>query len=47
MCTLDVSVESQPPAEAWKPVLHSLAELGLEGLQGPSALQVTANNLCS
>ena len=38
MCTLGASAGSQPPAEAWRLVLHSLAELDLEGLQAPPVL---------
>ena len=45
MCTLEAV---QPPAEAWKLVLRSLAQPDLEALQDPpSALRVTANNVCS
>ena len=47
-CMLHASAEGQPPAEAWRLVLHSLAELDLGGTAGPpSALQVTANSLCN
>ena len=38
ICTPDAHSHTQPPAEACKLVLHSLAELHLEGLQGPSVL---------